>query len=54
MFLTIIRYLVAKQKFKITDWTAYNKELINRGSLTFWMDESVIQTWYGNPAANPC
>jgi hypothetical protein len=38
---------VAKQKFKINNWAAYNKALVNRGSLTFWLDESAIQTWYG-------
>ncbi|MEP8839133.1 hypothetical protein ABKV41_23980, partial [Enterobacter roggenkampii] len=25
---------VAKQKFRITNWSTYNKALINRGSLT--------------------
>jgi len=40
---------VAKQKFKITNWATYNKALINRGSLTFWLDESAIQTWYDEP-----
>ncbi|HIH7115760.1 TPA: IS5/IS1182 family transposase, partial [Enterobacter hormaechei] len=28
---------VAKQKFKITNWPTYNKALINRGSITFWL-----------------
>ena len=37
---------MAKQKFKITNWATYNKELNNRGSLTFWLDESAIQAWY--------
>jgi hypothetical protein len=34
---------VAKQKFKITSWNAYNKVLVNRASLTLWLDESSIQ-----------
>ncbi len=37
---------MAKQKFKITNWAAYNKALVNRGSLTFWLDES---SWYDEP-----
>ncbi|OOL09755.1 hypothetical protein BXQ27_33795, partial [Klebsiella aerogenes] len=37
---------VAKQKFKITNWSTYNKALINRGSLTFWLDDGAIQAWY--------
>jgi hypothetical protein len=39
---------VAKQKFKITKWATYNKALIHRGSLTFWLDESAIQAWYND------
>ncbi|WP_308889083.1 transposase, partial [Klebsiella variicola] len=37
---------VAKQKFRITNWSTYNKALINRGSLTFWLDDGAIQAWY--------
>ena len=37
---------MAKQTFKITNWPTYNKALINRGSLTFWLDEEAIQAWY--------
>ncbi|QJJ09032.1 IS5 family transposase (plasmid) [Klebsiella pneumoniae] len=37
---------VAKQKFKITNWSTYNKALINRGSITFWLDDGAIQAWY--------
>jgi len=40
---------VAKHKFKITNWNVYNKALVNRGSLTFWLDESAIQAWYDKP-----
>ncbi|MCD1125614.1 IS5 family transposase [Jinshanibacter sp. LJY008] len=36
---------MAKQKFKITNWSAYNKALRQRGSLTIWLDESAIATW---------
>ena len=37
---------VAKQKFKITNWPTYNKALVNRGSITFWLDDEAIQAWY--------
>lgn len=40
---------MAKQKFKITNGATYNKALINRDSLTFWLDESAIQAWYDEP-----
>ncbi|VCZ66432.1 Putative transposase (identified by ISEscan HMM) [Escherichia coli] len=32
-----------KAKFKITNWPTYNKALINRGSITFWLDDEAIQ-----------
>lgn len=32
---------MAKQKFKINNWAAYNKALVNRGSLIFWLDDSL-------------
>jgi hypothetical protein len=34
---------VAKQKFKITNWPTYNKALINRGSITFWLDDELFR-----------
>jgi len=37
---------VAKQKFRITNWRNYNKALVNRGSVTFWLDDEAIQAWY--------
>lgn len=36
---------MAKQKFKITNWPAYNKTLRQHGSLTVWLDESAIAAW---------
>lgn len=36
---------MAKQKFKITNWPAYDKALRQRGSLTVWLDESAISAW---------
>lgn len=36
---------MTKQKFKITNWSAYNKALRQRGSLTVWLDESAIAAW---------
>lgn len=36
----------AKQNFKITTRKTYNKAFINRGSLTFWLDNEAIQAWY--------
>ncbi|MDE9279681.1 hypothetical protein, partial [Klebsiella pneumoniae] len=30
----------------MTNWPTYNKALINRGSITFWLDDEAIQAWY--------
>ncbi len=35
-----------KAKVQITNWPTYNKALINRGSITFWLDDEAIQAWY--------
>lgn len=35
-----------KAKYKTRNWSEYNKALIDRGSLTVWLDESNDGTWY--------
>ena len=39
------RSLMPKPCYKTTNWKQYNKALINRGSLTFWIDEEAIREW---------
>ncbi len=34
-----------KPRYKTTNWKQYNKALINRSSLTFWIDEEAIRQW---------
>ncbi|EGR5930905.1 transposase, partial [Vibrio parahaemolyticus] len=34
-----------KPRYKTTNWKLYKKALINRGSLTFWIDEEAIRQW---------
>ena len=34
-----------KPLYKTTNWKQYNQALINRGSLTFWIDEDAIAQW---------
>jgi hypothetical protein len=34
---------MGKSKHRITNWPEYNKALVNRGSLTFWIDEQAIK-----------
>jgi Transposase DDE domain len=35
----------AKDKYKLSNWKAYNKNLCKRGSLTLYIHESVIRSW---------
>ncbi|BEL98864.1 MULTISPECIES: IS5 family transposase [unclassified Serratia (in: enterobacteria)] len=43
---------MAKQKYKIINWKTYNKALIYRGSITFWLDNEAIQAWYDSAASS--
>lgn len=35
-----------KKKYRIRNWSEYNKALVNRGSLTVWFDEKSIAEWH--------
>ena len=35
-----------KSIYRIQNWSLYNKALQERGSLTFWISEAVIENWY--------
>ena len=35
-----------KEKYRVTNWPAYNKALVQRGSLTLWIDDEVVEDWY--------
>ncbi len=30
---------------KVTKWAKYNESLVQRGSITFWFDEEIVQQW---------
>jgi hypothetical protein len=34
-----------KDKYKVKNWKAYNKSLVQRGSITIWLEESVLRAW---------
>jgi IS5 family transposase len=34
-----------KTQYRIRNWREYNAALVNRGSLTFWIDENVAEHW---------
>ena len=35
----------SKDTYKIKNWQTYNKSLCQRGSLTLWLEESVLEEW---------
>lgn len=39
-----------KIAYRIQNWREYNRALINRGNLTLWFSEDVIQSWYSQEA----
>ncbi|MGI9508619.1 MAG: IS5 family transposase [Geminicoccaceae bacterium] len=43
------RHHFDKMTFKVTNWSAYDEGLRNRGSLTFWVEDDVLQSWYAAP-----
>jgi len=34
-----------KAKYRIRNWSDYNRSLVNRGSLTFWISQELIANW---------
>lgn len=41
-----------KKKYKIKNWKNYNQSLINRGSITLWLDEEIEDKWYALNSGN--
>ncbi len=39
------RYLIPRQRFKVTDWGDYDASLRPRGSLAVWVTEETIAAW---------
>lgn len=35
-----------KGTYKITNWRKYNESLVQRGSITFWFSDDVIESWH--------
>ncbi len=39
------RHKIPKQKFKVTNWSAYNESLRRRGDLTVWISDEALAQW---------
>lgn len=35
-----------KDKYRVTNWSSYNKSLMGRGAITIWIEESALENWY--------
>jgi len=37
---------MAKKAYRVRNWRQYNEALVQRGSITLWLNEKVIRDWY--------
>ncbi|MBP2444081.1 hypothetical protein JOH51_001520 [Rhizobium leguminosarum] len=44
---------IAKQKFQVTNWPAYNESLRQRGDLTIWVSDEALCRWSAPRRASP-
>src|ERR1700686_2167161 len=42
------RHKIEKARYKVTNWSEYNKALRKRGDITIWFTEEALAAW--NPA----
>jgi hypothetical protein len=40
-------------RYRVRNWPAYNKALVQRGNLTFWLDEEAIGAWRDAGGSGP-
>ncbi len=38
--------MMGNEKHKNINWKQYNQALVNRVSVTFWIDDAAIKTWH--------
>ncbi len=44
------KYKPKKEKYRVENWTEYNKALVKRGDITLYMPENLEETWYEKPS----
>ena len=37
---------MVKAKYKLKNWSVYNKSLVNRGSINLWFSNNLEQGWF--------
>lgn len=41
-----MKHKKTKARYRLRNWGEYNRALVQRGSLTLWITEDVLQTWH--------
>jgi IS5 family transposase len=41
-----VKHKKPKRKYRLRNWREYTRALVQRGSLTMWITEDVLQTWH--------
>jgi hypothetical protein len=41
-----VKHKKTKTKYRLRNWRKYNRALVQRGSLTLWITEDVVQMWH--------
>src|SRR5688500_20329647 len=47
------RHRIPKTRYKVTNWSAYEAGLRQRGSLTIWFSEEAVAAWRAAPRTTP-
>src|SRR5687767_1048305 len=47
------RHRIPRQRYRVTNWAAYDAALRQRGSLTVWFSEEAIAAWRAEPRTTP-
>jgi IS5 family transposase len=47
-----VRHKKTKARYRLRNWSEYNRALVQRGSLTLWITEEVVQTWHATAPEN--
>ena len=47
------RHRIPKARYKVTNWSAYEAGLRQRGSLTIWFSEEAVTAWRAAPRTTP-
>ena len=40
-------------RYRVRNWPDYNRALVRRGSLTFWVDEQAVRSWRAATGSGP-